>query len=637
MPYSVETKDGIIVDNIPDDVPADDPSVKQRVMAARAERDGGGGELPAQPPQEQPSLSAKDAVIGLGDIVAAGVTGGVEDMLAGYSGLASDTDLQTRSDVIGRVKGEIPDWKVGEQGQQLSQAMMKAYQDYVPADVQKLITTIGTVPEEIFQRGMDTSSRLREKGYDRMAGLTESGAAAAATGAGAVPTALEAIGALKVPSVAGRTAATAQRVSSPAKREIANQLKRQAIEGEYIPNGEASTGTDLVVQGDPWTQGRPQLEDDLGLSGSTTSTAPYKLNKYGKLIDNPKHKIAQEAGFSDAILSFTERANPDTRAKLNKMLNSRERLFELPESSSINDPSIIAGESLDNRLKIVKRVNKEAGQNIDKYVNQTLGKIELNTIPLMDEVADKWAKKGVKLDTNTWEIDYGDMELNDKGQKVINDLLNEMKSVEKTPTGRTVHNLKRRIDEDIAYGKKLTGLDAKTQGLLTDFRLSTKQFLETQFPEYGRANAEYSKTVDVINRIQKAAGKVDLDGEFSEANLGRMARAIMSQRIARDEIATAIKDLDSIAVGNGYKLKDDLGQQVYFANQLDDIWGPSRATGFAGQAKQGAGAAIAETTIDAATGGAAGLTKKAQELLRKKQLDDKAKFKAMRELLKKSN
>jgi len=636
MPYSVETKDGIIVDNIPDDVPADDPSVKQRIMAARAERDGGGGELPAQPPQEQPSLSAKDAVIGLGDIVAAGVTGGVEDMLAGYSGLASDTDLQTRSDVIGRVKGEIPDWKVGEQGQQLSQAMMKAYQDYVPADVQKLITTIGTVPEEIFQRGMDTSSRLREKGYDRMAGLTESGAAIAATGAGAVPTALEAIGALKVPSVAGRTAATAQRVSSPAKREIANQLKRQAIEGEYIPNGEASTGTDLVVQGDPWTQGRPQLEDDLGLSGSTTSTAPYKLNKYGKLIDNPKHKIAQEAGFSDAILSFTERVNPDTRAKLNKMINSRERLFEVPESSTINDPSIVSGESLGQRLKIVKDTNRKAGQAIDKYVNQTLGKIELNTIPLMDEVSDKWGQKGIKLDTNTWDIDYGDMELNKKGQAVINDLLNDMKKIQTTPTGRTVHNLKRALDDEIAYGKKTTGLDAKTQGLLKDFRLSTKEFLENQFPEYGRANAEYSKTVDVINRIQKGAGKVDLDGEFTEANLGRMSRAIMSQRISRDEIATAIKDLDSIAVGNGYKLKDDLGQQVYFANQLDDIWGPSRATGFANQTKQGAASAAADIAGGGVQGGVA-IGKKAMELLRKKQLDDKAKFKAMRELLKKSN
>jgi hypothetical protein len=315
------------------------------------------------------------------------------------------------------------------------------------------------------------------------------------------------------------------------------------------------------------------------------------------------------------------------------MLNSRERLFETPESSVTNDPSIVTGESLDNRLKIVKRVNKEAGQNIDKYVKNTLGEIELNTIPLMDSVSESWAKQGINLDTNTWEIDYGDMELNTKGQAVIDNLLDEMRELQTTPTGRTVHNLKRRIDEDIAYGKKLTGLDAKTQGLLTDFRFEVKSFLEKQFPEYARANAEYSKTVDVINRIQKAAGKVDLDGEFSDANLGRMSRAIMSQRISRDEIATAIKDLDAIAVGNGYKLKDDLTQQVYFANQLDEIWGPSRATGFAGQTKQGAASAAADVAGGGIQGGVA-MGKKALDLLKKKQLDDKAKFKAMRQILK---
>jgi len=588
---------------------------------------------PQEQPQEQPPMGAMDVVTGVADILGSGVAGAAEDFVAGATGMIVGRSVEQSADIINTIKGAIPDYQIGEKGQQVAGLISKAYEDYVPEEIKQLITQAQGAPEEVFQRGMDTASRLRGKGFDTLASATESLTPLAAAATGSIPALLEGATALKIPALIGKTAAATQRVVSPEKREIAKQLERGAIEGEYIPDGSVPTGTDLVVQ-DPWTQRPLQIEDDLGLSGATTSTAPYKLNKYGKLIDNPKHKIAQEAGFSDAILSFTERVNPDTRAKLNKMLDSRERLFETPESSVTNDPSIVTGESLDNRLKIVKRVNKEAGQNIDKYVKNTMGDIELNTLPLMDEVADKWAKQGVILDTKTWEIDYGDMELNEKGQKVINDLLDEMKEIEKIPTGRTVHNLKRRIDEDIAYGKKLTGLDAKTQGLLTDFRLSTKEFLENQFPEYARANAEYSKTVDVINRIQKAAGKVDLDGEFSDANLGRMSRAIMSQRISRDEIATAIKDLDAIAVGNGYKLKDDLTQQVYFANQLDEIWGPSRATGFAGQVRQGAGAAIAETTVDAATGGAAGLSRKALELLRKKALDDKAKFKAMRKILK---
>src|SRR3990167_1347621 len=37
MPYSVRTKDGIVIRNIPDDVKPDDPSIRQRVEAARAD------------------------------------------------------------------------------------------------------------------------------------------------------------------------------------------------------------------------------------------------------------------------------------------------------------------------------------------------------------------------------------------------------------------------------------------------------------------------------------------------------------------------------------------------------------------------------------------------------------------------
>jgi hypothetical protein len=602
----------------------------------------------------KPVDDPRPSIAGAADVLAGGITDLGRSSLGGLGGMVIGRDTEQAANIMGIADKSLPKWQVGEQGQEFNQwlgnFLSSAYQDYVPDHLkpyaEQAIKEIQAVPEELFTRQMDVSSRLRDKGFETMADVSDEGAALSAAAAETLPTLLEFMPAIKGPAIAGRVSAKGQRAVSPRKREIAKQLERGAIEGDVIPAGASESreiipvgaepsGPDAVVLDDPWETGRPQVaDDDLGLSGYTTTTAPYKLNKYGKVIDNPKHKIAKDAGFSNSILGFTERLNKDTRARANKMINSRERLYEMPESSTKNDPAIITGESLSERLKIVKGVNREAGQNIDKYVNQTLAGIELNTLPLMDKVAGDWAKKGVNLDTTTWEIDYGDMELNKKGQAVINELLEDMKDIQTTPTGRTVHNLKRALDDEIAYGKKTTGLDAKTQGLLSSFRKSTKKFLEDQFPEYGRANAQYSKTVDVINRIQKGAGKVDLDGEFTSSNLGRMARAIMSQRISRDEIATAIKDLDSIAVENGYKLKDDLPQLVFLANQMDEIWGPSRATGFAGQSKQGAAAALADTAIDGGFSGGVAVTENARKLLQKKQMDDKKKFKAMRELLK---
>lgn len=43
MPYTIETKDGIVISDIPDDVPRDSPLLRQQVAKIRAERTGGAG------------------------------------------------------------------------------------------------------------------------------------------------------------------------------------------------------------------------------------------------------------------------------------------------------------------------------------------------------------------------------------------------------------------------------------------------------------------------------------------------------------------------------------------------------------------------------------------------------------------
>jgi len=340
---------------------------------------------------EQPSMSAMDVATGAADIVSSGITGGAEDFLAGYAGMIGGRDTEQAANIMESVKGAIPDYEVGEKGQQVAQLISKAYEDYVPEEVKALITQAQEAPEEVFNRGMDTASRLREKGYDTLAEVTEFGTPIAATATGAIPALLEGATALKIPAAIGKTAAATQRAASSERREIAKQLERGAIEGEYLPNGEQAAGTDLVVQPDPWTQGQPQLDDDLGLEGYTTTTAPYKLNKYGKVIDNPKYKIASDAGFSDSILGLIERANPETKARYRKMVNSRERLYEMPEQSDKFDPTIVTGESLGKRLDVVKRVNKESGQAIDNYVNKELSNMVVNPRPLMADISEKMA------------------------------------------------------------------------------------------------------------------------------------------------------------------------------------------------------------------------------------------------------
>lgn len=73
MPYSITTKDGITINNIPDDTPADAPELKQRVASIR----GGGGQQPAQAtkvPNPTAGFTAPSSgfVMGLRDPIDAG-------------------------------------------------------------------------------------------------------------------------------------------------------------------------------------------------------------------------------------------------------------------------------------------------------------------------------------------------------------------------------------------------------------------------------------------------------------------------------------------------------------------------------------------------------------------------------------
>ena len=94
MPYSITTKDGITINNIPDDVAADSPELKQRVAAIRA----GGGQ--AQP-IASPSLDiGREAGLAVRPIAQAAMTAGgllpmAVDPLVNFFNLAAGTNVPT--------------------------------------------------------------------------------------------------------------------------------------------------------------------------------------------------------------------------------------------------------------------------------------------------------------------------------------------------------------------------------------------------------------------------------------------------------------------------------------------------------------------------------------------------------------
>lgn len=82
MPYSITTRDGITIQNIPDNVPPDAPELKQRVEQIRAQRAAGTTTSPGQIPGAPPGMYVPPALPEEPETTTAGVAGGVTRALA---------------------------------------------------------------------------------------------------------------------------------------------------------------------------------------------------------------------------------------------------------------------------------------------------------------------------------------------------------------------------------------------------------------------------------------------------------------------------------------------------------------------------------------------------------------------------
>ena len=173
MPYSIETKDGIEIKNIPDDIPSDSDILKQRILELRQQR-GGDAEVAPIPVQadKDPALQQiedknqalvnsvlgpegiiGDIALGVGVDMARGLYS-VAAQTAGWvsSGMASDEAQQNwpkLSDSINQfIETYVPNYEsrsqIGGQARQAVQEGMAAIPEAIGEGTARLGAAIGT-------------------------------------------------------------------------------------------------------------------------------------------------------------------------------------------------------------------------------------------------------------------------------------------------------------------------------------------------------------------------------------------------------------------------------------------------------------------------------------------------------------
>ena len=307
-------------------------------------------------------------------------------------------------------------------------------------------------------------------------------------------------------------------------------------------------------------------------------------------------------GFDQGVIASVKASTPLDRTKMLKMMDILEQGKKDALFAVKNRPSDVAGNTLLERVKYIKSVNREAGAELDVIAKGLKGQpVQFDSA--VNNFITRLDDMGIKLDGNLKPIFKGsDIEGVTAAENVINKIVQRM-STDGTPDAHDLHRLKKFIDEQVTYGKSAEGLAGKTTSVLKSLRREIDDSLDTQFPEYNRVNTAYADTVGALDSLQGSVGKkMDLFGDNADKAVGTVLRRLMSNTQSRVNLMDAVDDIDSVTRRYGGLFDDNVQVQMLFADELDSVMGPVARTAFQRSVGEGV-----KQGIEAATGQRTGL------------------------------
>ena len=380
---------------------------------------------------------------------------------------------------------------------------------------------------------------------------------------------------------------------------------------------------------------KEKIVEQIKAGGTDKTLAKYMINGSGKLKTD---KIAQESvkqGFDQGVIAAVKGSSKVDRAKMSKMVETMKKGKENALFAMKNRPSDIAGDSLLDRVKYIKQINRTAGKQVDDVAKSLKGqKVDFDT-PI-NNFMDNLDEMGVRLDGRFRPIFKGsDIEGLQGPQAAINNIVKRLSSGKRgvPPDAYELHRMKRYIDEIVTYGKTGEGLTGKTERILKKLRVDLDDALDTKFKAYKEANTTYAETVGALDSLQDVAGrKMDLFGPNADKAIGTLLRRMMSNVQSRVNLVDSVDNLDSIAKKYGANFSDDISIQMLFADELDTVFGPVARTSLARETakgfKKGAEAVAGNRTVTGAAIDAA-----AQGVEKLRGINQENAFKSITELL----
>jgi len=636
MPYSITTKDGITINNIPDDVAPDAQVLKDRVAFIRA----GGGSAALEAPQEPSGLQQFGSEVGR----QIGLTGrGAIEGVTGLAGLVIDpvtrlanmalpasvqipTMQQATAEVLNTAGFPQPRDAVERVVNQALQGM--AGGGGMAATGRALAGAASPVTAQVGQMLATAPGLQIASGGTAMAG----GEIAKESGAGTVGQIAASLAGAAVPFSPQIARSIAQQTAQAVAPKGAGILKSaEPTIGESVE----SIGATIKEKVAP--KSTEEISATLKTDPANVDVVKYKLSGAQVLPDKLAANVLKQGWKDGAVASIKASTDNDKRA-MTQMLN----IFKLGDKNekfrAMNRPADVLGKSVDNRIKFLTTTKDNAGKEIDKIAQTQLKGQQINFDPAINSFVDDLGKIGVKVELDKNGIAKAvlkdsDIQGDKQAQRILNIVLERLSNV-KTPDAYGIHTAKRFIDTQVSYGKKNLSnpLSAQAERTLKNLRSNLNHTLGDANPNYREANTAYSDTIDALDNMQKAAGtNIDFDSPNADKAFGQAMRKLLSNYGSRVNMIDSIDNVNQTAAKYGMNLDDDVVNQLIFVNELDRMFGAAADMTFKGQVSQGI-----RTGLDVARGNAAErafdlLAQKAESL---RGINKENAIKAMEELLK---
>lgn len=628
MPYSITTKDGITIQNIPDDVPPDDQSLKDRVAKIRASMPGY-----VEPPS--PSIgdtlkSAAQTAVGTieaGANLATSATGGLFGLGAGAAGeairqiLSGNFGTQQANEMIMQSATRAAAPLIYEPRTTEGQQQLSTAQEF-----------LGTIPLFVPAAGQlaiaGQVSKAAKAPQAAAAIAREAAPTLAATGGeilakSAVPVA-EA-----VKSITPVAEKTAQVITAPITK-TAGAVKSAA--------GEVSTIGREILQPAKVQEIKQVLKKDP----SSIEYVNYKIDNAGRVITDAPAIEAQRQGWRDNVLATIKASSPDDRRKMTGMLNVYEMGQKSAKFAAESRPTDIVGKTLERRVKFLHEQNQDAGQQIGQIVKTQLRGKPINLTDSLQKFSDDLAEIGVTLNTNKRgklvpDFSNSKIDGDTTGMSIIQRAINRINNAGSEMTAEDAHHIKQLIDEQVDYGSKnlVSPLTKSAENVLKDLRANINQTIGADNAAYAAQNKRYSDTIGALNDLKKSMGsKIDFEAPQLNKAFGTEVRKLLSNYNSRIAMDNSINQVSKVAKNYGLPIKDDIRNQLVFVTELERKFGAFGQNTFRGNIE-----AATQRTQDLARFATASPTEKGLKILqagaeRLSGINDAAALKSMREVLK---